>query len=370
MRRFMLAFLIPFAALACSEDSTSPSGPVVAAELLPADTVIKAPTAFTGHGVDEEGNVNNGAEVTWESITPAVVTVDAMGTVTPVATGIGQIRITVETFTAEATVRAIANATSPASLMPLFPFSSGAGDLQVFSDVSQADADARMAAVTGPWNQWTTETFVNTPAATAMLFTDWREIWTEFLAFCTGVDDPDRAAHAFCASPPRHALLAVDENETAIRFLGQQFMSINYSDADAFPWLKEGWSSFIAGGDFDASGLLGLPEPRQVIIDDFNTADSDGTLEELSALLNMTAGDFYAGAPTRAPVPQMVAQAAMFWGWLVTNEPDAAGRIFNEIRLNAGGTLSNSAVLSEMFDELGMEVGEVEALYLAWARSQ
>ena len=364
MRPVLLAALF-FTAVAACGDSTSPAGPVVSAELLPADTAITGPAMLRGTGLDESGQANNDATVTWTSLTPAVVTVDEAGTVTPVSTGIGRVQIEVEGFTAEATVRAVTNVTAATNLLPLYPFSSGPTTLQVFSDVSQADADSRAAGVQDPWTHWA-DVFNTTPPNTSAFFTSWRDLWAASTAVCTGVDDPDRAAHSFCPSPPRHFMMAVDDdNETAIRFLGQQYMQANYGAANDFPWLLEGWSSFIAGGDFDENGLIGTPSPRQVILDDFNAADSGSGIVALETLLQMASGTFYAGTP---PVPQLVAQAAMFWGWLVTNEPDAAGRVFNEIRLNPA--ISNGNLLSAMFDELGMDVAPVETAYLAWARAQ
>lgn len=363
MRPVLLAALF-FAAVACS-DSTSPAGPVVAAELLPADTAITGPAMLRGQGVDESGMANNSATVTWTSLTPGIVTVDDVGTVTPVSTGIGRVQIEVEGFTAEATVRAVATVTSATDLLPLYSFSSGPANLQVFSDVSQADADSRASAVQDPWTHWA-DVFNTTPSNTSTFFTSWRNLWSASIPVCGGVDDPDRAAHTFCPSPPRHFMLAVDDNhETAIRFLGQQYMQANYGAANDFPWLLEGWSSWIAGGIFDATGLVSIPGPRQVILDDFNAADSGSGLVALETLLQMPAGTFYSGTPT---VPQMVAQAAMFWGWLVTNQPNAASRVFNEFGANPG--ISNADLLGAMFDELGMDVGPVESMYLSWARAQ
>lgn len=363
MRPLLLATLF-MTAVACG-DSTSPAGPVVAAELLPADTAITAPTMLRGQGVDESGEANTDATVNWISLTPGVVTVDEAGTVTPVSTGIGRIQIEVEGFTAEATVRAVGTVTSATDLLPLYTFSSGPVTLQVFSDVSQGDADTRSAAVQHPWTHWS-DVFNTTPSNTTTFFTAWRNLWSASIPVCGGVDDLDRAAHTFCPSPPRHFMLAVDDdNETAIRFLGQQFMQANYGAANDFPWLLEGWSSWIAGGVFDETGLVSIPGPRQVILDDFNSADSGSGLVALESLLQMPAGTFYSGTPA---VPEVVAQAAMFWGWLVTNQPDAAVRVFNEFGANPG--ISNGDLLGAMFDELGMDVGPVESMYLSWARAQ
>ena len=363
MRRLLLAALFVSAA-ACS-DSTSPAGPVVAAELLPADTAITAPSMLRGAGVDDGGQANTSATVTWTSLTPGIVTVDETGLVTPVSTGIGRVQIEVEGFTAEATVRAVGTVTSAADLLPLYQFSSGPVSIRAFSDVSQADADSRAAALEDPWTHWG-DVFNTTPSNTTTFFTSWRNLWAASLPVCSGVDDPDRAAHSFCTSPPRHFMMAVDDdNETAIRFLGQQYMQANYGAANDFPWLLEGWSSWIAGGIFDETGLVSIPGPRQVILDDFNAADSGSGLTALQELLQMPASTFYSGTPA---VPELVAQAAMFWGWLVTNQPDAANRVFNEFGANPG--ISNADLLGDMFDELGMDVGPVESMYLAWARAQ
>ncbi|MDH3223266.1 MAG: hypothetical protein OEO23_06080 [Gemmatimonadota bacterium] len=362
MRSLSIAVLA-FVAAACS-DSTSPAGPVVAAEILPADTAITSPTTLTGQGIDDMGRVNNGATVTWASLTPGIVAVDQTGLVTPVGTGIGRVQITVEAFTAEATVRAVGTTTTAADLLPLYPFSAGPVALQAFSDVSQADADARAAAIQNPRVHFAS-VFQVSPPNTATFFTSWRNLWAAAIPLCGGVDDPTRAAHSFCGSPPRHFMMAVDDNhQTAIRFLGQQFMQANYGAADDFPWLQEGWSSWLAGGAFDETGQVSVAGPRQVIIDDFAAADAAGLLP-LSTVLQMPAATFYSGTP---PLAQIVAQATMFWGWLVSVQPDAAARVFNEIRLNP--SISNGDLLGDMFNELGMEVEDVDTMYVAWARAR
>ena len=356
--------------LACGDSSpAAPAGPVVAAEITPADGVITGVATLTGQGVDSEGRPNTSAVVMWESLTPTIVTVDQMGTLTPVSTGIGTIRITVETFTAEATVRTIWNATSAGSLIPLFQFSTNTGGRRVFSDVSQADADGRTTHVDNVWAHLVSVLPLFGGINTDVFYTDWDEILTAAVGLCGEGGDPARVRWSLCRSPfHQHFGMTVAEQAPTTRFLAQQFMRFSYSEADAFPWLTEGWSSWIAGGQFDSEGNITLSGPRQVILDDFDAADSGGALATLFDLLHFSSTGFYGG--TSAPAEQVVAQAAMFWGWLVTENLGVAVDVFQAIAANAGGTYTNDSLLSVMFGSLGLDVNEAEAAYLAWARAQ
>ena len=158
-----------------------------------------------------------------------------------------------------------------------------------------------------------------------------------------------------------------DDNETAIRFLGQQYMQANYGAADDFPWLLEGWSSWIAGGIFRRDRSR---------VDSRSAAGDSGRLQRGGQRVG---ADCVAGAPAdacqhlllrgRPPVPELVAQAAMFWGWLVTNQPDAAATGSSTSSVPIPGSATPTS-WGDMFDELGMDVGPVESMYLAWARAQ
>ncbi|MGI9627321.1 MAG: hypothetical protein ACR2QM_10835, partial [Longimicrobiales bacterium] len=325
--------VIAFAFAACSS-STDDGGPVASASIAPADTVITMPTMFTGQGLDASGTPNTSAVVTWTSLNGSTIAVDQMGLVTPVTTGIGQVQIEVEGFTATSTVRSVFNPGSSNGLFVLFPFTTTSGSRQLGSDISQADADSRTTHADNVWTHLEGVLPSNGGPNTGLFYTATRELWTHALPFCGGTDEPTLDAVTSCYNSfPQHFLVATDDNGPTTKALAQQFLRFSYADAEAFPWLKEGWPGWIASGSFDSLGEITISAPRQVVVDNFDAADSGGTLvAALPDLLTANAATFYAGSPI--PVAHMNAQAALFWGWLVTENSGAAIAIFQELATN------------------------------------
>jgi hypothetical protein len=355
------------------QSTVTVSQAVASVRLLPGDTVIKNTAAvLRGTALDSRGNPVAGASVLWESLTPNIVTVAPNGNLNPVSTGVGRVRFTSGTFSATAIVRTVHNVTQLSSLFPLYEYSASTGQRRAISDVSQAHADAR-AAVMGPvWNYLSTILPSSGSNTTDMYFTSWPQIWTEFIPFCGGQFLVNQVNWTTCLTPHRHHFFyvqntSVDDYNIVSRFLSLQFWVASYFDGNAFPWMREGFGHWLAGGSNTPNGIAG--RISQVIRDDFRAGDLGNTLAPLDTLMRLTNTRFFENLPQRTPVAVRVAQVGMLVGYLQSIPGNTMCKVLQAIRNAPGNGVTNSQVMSLMTTATGKTVAEIETGYLAYARA-
>jgi hypothetical protein len=344
---------------------------IASVTLGPADTVVKGPFRLRAAALDARNNPVIGATLQYTSLAPTVNAVDQAGVSTPQSTGVARIRLTAGGISATSVLRTVWNVTQLSTLFPLFEFTAPAGQRRVYSDVSQSHADAR-AAVVGPvWSYLETVFPTSGSVSTDLYFTSWPTIWTEFNPFCGGQLFTNQVAWQSCGVPNRtHFLIpesAGNDFASITRFLAAQFFLASHTESALFPWLSEGYTQWLGGGSIRGANVNGKEAP--VAVADFKSGDAGRLLAPLDTLMRLPSARFFENLPQRTPVAVRMAQGVMLVSYLAKEHPNALPALFARIRATPGAAISNDAVIQELLTRTGLTAAQLEAAYLAHARS-
>lgn len=344
---------------------------VASVRLLPTDTVVKTSSLLRGAALDARGNVIAGATLTYTSLTPNVTSVNPSGSLTPLATGVARVRVSMGAFSDTSIVRTIHNVVRLTDLVPLYEFSASAGQRRAFSDVSQGHADARAALMGSVWSYFESIFPSSGSANTEMFFTTWPEIWLEASPFCGGVLFPNQDVYQTCNTPNwTHWIIpgtSPNDQVLIIRWLARQFLVSSMTTVSAFPWFVAGYSLWMSGGSFQGNVIVG--NPRGVVISDFRTGDTQNLLVPLDSLVRLNNARFNENVPLRTPVAVRQAQSTLFVSYLNREYPTLLPAILARIRATPGATFTNELLLEEIVNRTGRTFAQMEAPYLAYARS-
>ena len=346
---------------------------VASVRLLPADTVVKSAFQLRGAALDARGNAVTNAAVQYTAVSPTVSTTSQSGALTPLSTGVARFRLESGTNTATAIVRTIWNVQQVSDLFPLYEFSATNSARRVFSDVSQAHADARLAIVNDVWAALSTQWLNNGSPNTDMYFTASRLIWAEAVPFCGGQDLPNQTAWTLCQATGRQHFLVPEGASTTndyfniARFLTRQFISASYFGGAQSPWLVEGISAINAGGR--VQGTTFVPGINPVIRADFRRGDSTNVLAPLDSLMRLNGTDYYRDLAIRAPVAIRSAQAAVFFAYLNQEFPTVIPAIQARIRSTPGAAVSNEDIIALILGQTGRTFPQLQTAYIAFGRT-
>ncbi len=344
---------------------------VASVRLLPTDTLIRGAAQLRGAALDARGNVVTNAALQWTAVTPNITAVNSSGALTPASTGVARVRVSAGNFSATSIVRTIWNVTQLTDLVPLFEYSAAAGQRRAFSDVSQSHADARASVMQPVWSYLTTILPSGGSPVTEMYFTTWTEIWLEASRFCGGVLIPNSDIYQACTTPNwTHWLVpGTSPNDFVLitRFLSRQFLLNSMTTVSAFPWFLAGYSQWLSGGTLQGSNIVGAPSRTAIV--DFRNGDSLSVLAPLDTLVNMPNARFFVGIELRTPVAVRQAQAVMFVEYLNHQYPAILPAILARIRATPGTAFTNAMLLQEITTRTGLTIAQLDALYLAYART-
>ncbi len=342
-----------------------------AIELLPGDTVIKGPFQLRGKVTDARGHEFAGAPKVWTTLSPGIDLVDQTGNLTPVSTGVARIRLASGALNVTVMARTVWNVQVLSDLFPLFEFTGTSGTRTSRTDVDQAGADLRATVMGQIWTYLTALLPSSGSDVTDMYFTTWHQIWIEFLPFCGGLDLVNQTAWTACTTPhAQHFFVSEtvpgDYNLIA-RFLTQQFIKASNTASLQFPWFMEGYSAWMSGGQATGGQVVG--GLSQAAKNDFKTGDTQHILEPLASMVVLPSADFYANIALRTPVAVRIAQNAMLMSYLSTNFPNLLPGLFALIRANPGAGMTNDAIFQYILTQTGKTTADLEAAYLAHART-
>ena len=109
--------------------------------------------------------------------------------------------------------------------------------------------------------------------------------------------------------------------------------------------------------------------PFRTAIVDFRFGDSTGVLAPMDTLVNMPFARFQAGVELRTPVAVRQAQSVLFVEYLNRDYPTLLPAILARIRATPGATFTNALLLQEITTRTGKSIAQLEAVYLAYART-
>lgn len=343
---------------------------VASMRLLPADTVIKGAATLRASALDARGNPIAGQAVQWQALTPAITTVNESGTLTPASTGVARIRVTAGSATATAIVRTVWNVQKLSDLFPLFEYSATAGQRRAVSDVSQTHADTRATVIAGTWSYLEGILPTSGSPTTAIYFTTWPQIWTEFTPFCGGQLLQGQTAWTACNTPnAQHFLIpeTADDFYNITRFLSRQFILASHTDSRVYPWFVEGLSQWLAGGSLQGGSVNGKAAP--VHLADFKSGDTQSLLSPLDTLVRLPSAKYYENLPQRTPVAVRMAQGALFVQYLNLTYPGLLTALYTRLRNQTGNPLTNDGLIQELVTRTGKTIPQLEAAYVAYARA-
>ncbi len=344
---------------------------VASVSLLPADTVIKSVARLRASALDARGNPIPAAPLQWESLTPAITATDQSGNLTPVSTGVARIKVTAGAHSATALARTVWNVTVLSDLFPLFEYAATTGARKAISDVNQAHADARAAVIAPVWAYLEGLLPTSGSPTTHMYFTTWPQIWTEFTPFCGGQLLQGQTAWTSCAAPNMQHFF-IPESQAGdfalvTRFLTRQFLLASHTASRNFPWFHEGYAQWLAGGSVQGGAVVGAVRP--VAIADFKGGDAQNLLAPLDTLIRLPGARYYENLPQRTPVAVRMAQGVLLVAFLAKDYPAVLPAIFARIRATPGAGFTNDDLIQEILTRTGLTVAQLEAAYLAYARS-
>jgi len=343
---------------------------VATVTLLPADTVVKGPFRIRASVRDARNNPVAGVVVQYTSLAPTINAIDTTGLLTPQGTGVARVRVTAGGMSATSIMRTVWNVQQLSDLFPLYELEATVGTRRAFSDVDQAHATTRAARM-GEVAAYLTSILPTTgPADTRMYFTTWRPIWTEFIRFCGGLDLPNQTAWTQCPAPvSRHFFVSEGAVDTQLigRFLTRQALLASNATGAAFPWFLEGVSGWIAASTFAGTQITGVVAP--VAIADFKAGNTANNLASLDTLTRTTNANYYVNLAQRTPVAVRNAQAVLFVSYLAREFPAALAAVFADMRAKAPVGLDNDALIALLLTQTGRTVAQLDAGYLAYART-
>ncbi len=309
--------------------------------LLPTDTVMKTAGSLRAAVLDARGNVIANAPVQWTALGQSPVTVNQTGVVTPIVAGVARVRATSGDLTATSIVRSIANVTRLSDLSPLFEYSASAGQRRAFSEISQANADARAALMGQVWSYLETIFPLAGPASTDMYFTTWTEIWQEATPFCNGVLLPNQDIWQQCTSPTStHWVVPTAPDFVHVtRWLTRQHLLASMTRVAEFPWFLAAYPQWLAGGAFQGSNIVGNPLRAHIV--DFRLGDAQNLLVPIDTLVRTNQVRYFENLPQRTPVAVRTAQGALFLAYLSRDYPTVIPAILSRIRATPGATFTN-----------------------------
>ena len=184
------------------------------------------------------------------------------------------------------------------------------------------------------------------------------------------VNEPDARVLTACYGDHGYGIWFVEpfvtpDFGTQLHEISHEFVFMTYEGSATYPWFIEGTGMYYEGGAFQSDGTL---DPRTVVpwlTDTFDPFDGRGELVPLDELVWLDRNSFYQGQnPNR-----FYAQAGLFFHYLVNAHPG----LFDSLiaRLNGVGprVRDNQWVLDFITSGTGMTLGELDAAYLAYARS-